>query len=164
MPIKTTAQTIGLTCDLCQTIHDRIPVTQGVWAVINEAGWVLNREDGKCICPDCIHAHDEQMVKITTVDDLDSFKGYLVYVECPHYAYWSGFRQLENRFSHFSNGGFGIPAYRSINHDGVHSMSAVYDKLLEDGPLYVRFATAEEAAVIHMSYDMKMVVKEKQTE
>ena len=163
MPIKSTAQTIHLTCDLCQTIHDRIPVTEGVWYEIAKAGWVLNRTEEKCICPDCIYAQHEQLVEITAVEQLEPFKGYLVYVDCPHYWYWSGFRQFENRFSHFQHGEYGVPAYRDTNHDGVHSMSAVTDHMLEGGPIKIRFATAEEAAVIEMSYGMPMVIKEKQT-
>lgn len=56
MAIESTAQTISLTCDRCQVIQDRMPVTPGIWEAIERAGWELNRPAGTCVCPDCIFA------------------------------------------------------------------------------------------------------------
>lgn len=56
MAIETTAQTISLTCDRCQVIQDRMPTTPGIWEAIEQAGWLLNRQEGTCVCPDCLFA------------------------------------------------------------------------------------------------------------
>ena len=46
MPIKDTAQTISLTCDLCQTVHDRIPVSNGRLVQIATQSQLYLRETG----------------------------------------------------------------------------------------------------------------------
>lgn len=157
MPIKTTPQTIGLTCDLCQKIQDRVPVTDEVWHDIGSAGWVVSQKKETCICPDCLNSHP--MTEITAVPQLDPFLGYLIYATVEWNRARSGFYQLDTQGCYFQGEGDGVSGYKGVTPAGGHGKTGISVKDIELGAVGVRFATAAEAAVIEMSCGVKMKVR-----
>jgi hypothetical protein len=108
------------------------------------------------------HFMENKMEIITDINQVEKYRGKLVYIETDWNPYNNGFRVVwDNSISCFSDMSRGYGATAEINKDGVHSDQGITTKDIGRGEVRIRLATDKEIEKVapRISYGYGLRIK-----